>query len=212
VIFLLRKMSMVISHKYKFIFIKTGKTAGTSIEVFLSSVCASADILTPIYPHVEPHLPRNHEGFYNRMSAHEIRSIVGYKIWNEYFKFCVERNPWDKTVSYYHMAKAKYGSDLTMNEYLKTGELPINYLRYTEKNDPRKIIVDQVVLYEDLIQGLQDVFNRIGIPFSGSIGVNAKSEYRKERRPYQEIFTSEQATFIRQAYLPEIELHGYKYE
>jgi len=39
---------MIISHKHKFIFIKTRKTAGTSIEIFLSQFCGKADILTPI--------------------------------------------------------------------------------------------------------------------------------------------------------------------
>ncbi len=39
---------MIISHKHKFIFIKTRKTAGTSIEIFLSQFCGKNDILTPI--------------------------------------------------------------------------------------------------------------------------------------------------------------------
>jgi hypothetical protein len=41
---------MVISHKFRFIFVKTQKTAGTSIETYLSQVCDSFDILTPLYP------------------------------------------------------------------------------------------------------------------------------------------------------------------
>jgi len=39
---------MIISHKHKFIFIKTRKTAGTSIEIFLSQFCGKNDTLTPI--------------------------------------------------------------------------------------------------------------------------------------------------------------------
>src|SRR6266852_6489903 len=57
--------SMIISHKYKLIFIKTVKTAGTSIEVFLSKQCGPMDIVTPIAPPVEGHQSRNYEGFIN---------------------------------------------------------------------------------------------------------------------------------------------------
>ena len=39
---------MIISHKYKFIFIKLRKTAGTSLEIALSQYCNKDDIITPI--------------------------------------------------------------------------------------------------------------------------------------------------------------------
>ena len=39
---------MIISHKYKFIFLKTTKTAGTSVEISLSRFCGDDDIITPI--------------------------------------------------------------------------------------------------------------------------------------------------------------------
>ena len=39
---------MIISHKYKYIFLKTNKTAGTSIEIALSKHCDHNDIITPI--------------------------------------------------------------------------------------------------------------------------------------------------------------------
>ncbi len=39
---------MIISHTHKFIFIKSFKTAGTSIESTLSNYCSGNDIVTPI--------------------------------------------------------------------------------------------------------------------------------------------------------------------
>lgn len=56
---------MIISHRYRFIFIKTMKTAGTSVEIFLSQRCAAEDVVTPIHPEVHPHQPRNHRGLWN---------------------------------------------------------------------------------------------------------------------------------------------------
>lgn len=39
---------MIVSHKYKFVFIKTAKTAGTSTEIALSKFCGPDDIITPL--------------------------------------------------------------------------------------------------------------------------------------------------------------------
>ncbi|CAB1275118.1 sulfotransferase family protein [Candidatus Nitrosacidococcus tergens] len=203
---------MVISHKYKFIFIKNGKTASTSIEVFLSQICADSDIFTPIYPPVTPHVPRNHEGFYNRMTSAEIRDQIGEQTWKNYFKFCVERNPWDKMISYYHMAKFRVNGNLTLDEFLATGVFPVNFPRYTEPKDPTQIIVDQIIYYEDLIAGLGEVFKKLDIPFYGSLGVGAKSEYRTDYRFYQDILTEEQAHKIQDIFATEISLHGYCFD
>ncbi len=39
---------MIISHRHQFIFVKTSKTAGTSVEMALSAVCGDTDVLTPL--------------------------------------------------------------------------------------------------------------------------------------------------------------------
>ena len=199
---------MIISHKYRFIFVKTLKTAGTSIEVFLSRYCGSDDVVTPILPHVEPHVARNHEGFFNHMPAADIRDRVGPKVWRTYFKWCVERNPWDKTLSYFHMMNARQGGGLALDRFLAGNDFPINYPKYT---DGEGVIVDRVLKYERLNEELREVFDALGIPFAGSLGVNAKSEYRTDRRPYREVYTPAQAKRVGEIFAREIELHGYEF-
>jgi hypothetical protein len=229
---------MILSHKYKFIFIKTAKTAGTSIEVFLSKHCGSTDVVTPIEPPVEGHQPRNYEGFinplpeilerpgkifsalkhsitnrekfYRHMPAFEVEKRVPPDVWNGYFKFCVERNPWDKVLSHYYMHAAREGGSLSLDEYLARGRFPINYFRYTDRSGTQ-IIVDRVVRYENLLVELGEVFSRLNVPFDGTLGINAKSEYRTDRTPYQQVFNEEQQRLVEKAFAKEIELHGYRF-
>ena len=202
---------MIISHTYRFVFVKTLKTAGTSIEVFLSGHCGPDDVVTPILPHVEPHRPRNHDGFFNHVPAAAIRDRVGPAVWDSYFKFCVERNPWDKTLSYYHMTNAREGGGLAFDRFLERNDLPINFPKYTEPADRRRVLVDRVIRYERLGAELGEVFAMLGIPFDGSLGVNAKSEYRIDRRPYREVYTRRQAELVGRAFEVERALHGYEF-
>lgn len=73
----------MINHKHKFIFIHASKTAGTSISVSL----AGSSILEN----------ETREKHWNARQCQQ--NYADY--WNEYYKFSVVRNPWDRVVSMY---------------------------------------------------------------------------------------------------------------
>ncbi len=122
---------MIVSHRYRFIFIKTRKTAGTSVEIALSKYCGPDDIVTEIEAEDEAlrrrlgyRGPQNHRKplhrygahdwwrlvrarrravrYWNHMGFRDVRRLVPAEVWNGYFKFCFERNPWSKALSFYH--------------------------------------------------------------------------------------------------------------
>ncbi len=229
---------MIISHKYKFIFIKTGKIAGTSLEVYLSGICGDNDVLTPIFPKENNHSPRNYKGIWNplfdmfdetikgsnviilkrflsgekfdsHMSARTVRRRVPKQVWDDYYKFTIERNPWDKTLSHYFMHKARSNEQLTFEQYLKNGRFAFNFQRYTDvKGD---LIVDRVIRYENLNAELQDMFSKLRIPFGEGLSVRAKSGYRKNRASCREFYSKEQRRVIEKLFEREIQMHGYKF-
>src|SRR5262245_57999721 len=45
---------MIISHRHKFIFMRTTKTASTSMEISLSRFCGPEDVITPVNEVDEP--------------------------------------------------------------------------------------------------------------------------------------------------------------
>lgn len=225
---------MIISHAYRFIFIKTLKTAGTSIEIFLSQHCGDADIVTPIYPHVEPHRARNHQGwfnpipeilggrdvhqawldfcqrkhFYNHIPAAVVRARVSRRIWRNYFKFCVERNPWDKTISHYWMLRHRAGGVLSWEDFFARRDFPVNYPLYADRGEA--LLVDRVVRYERLAEDLGAVFHELGVPWYGTLGVQAKGEYRTDRSHPAETLTTAQIEAVANIFAPEIRMHGYR--
>jgi hypothetical protein len=228
---------MIISHKYKFIFIKTNKTAGTSLEVFLSGVCDEKDILTPVWPPANGHIPRNYKGLWNPISdlfgkrksdvryilkniihlnkfhshitALDVSKRIDKKIWNSYFKFCVERNPWDKTLSHYHMLAGRSSEPLSLDQYLANNHLCFNYPNYCDSKN--QVLVDKVLHYENLNQELASIFSKMAMPFKGVLDVFEKSEYRKDRRHYREVFSPSQRKLVADAFQIELDLNGYHF-
>ena len=105
---------MIVNHKYKFIFFKSGKTGGSSMEIALSKFTSDNDIVTKLIEEEEEAL-RNNLGKNNK-NAGDLRvhstaadllkflEAPQYKdkdIFNSYFKFTIIREPIDLWLSHY---------------------------------------------------------------------------------------------------------------
>ena len=176
---------MLISHKYKFIFIKTKKTAGTSIEIELSKIMADNDTVTPIKPPHQNHNPRNFvidgNRFYPHTRAKDLKKKISSEIFNEYYKFCVEREPVDKCISHFSMLKNspyhnKQTINITWQDYIRAKNFPIDYESYTDKDN--ELCVDKIIKFEKLEEGILSISKKCGFSFRG-LNERAKSGFRE---------------------------------
>lgn len=216
---------MIISHKHKFIFFKTRKTAGTSVEIALSQVCGPEDIITPISADDEAlrhslggrarqnYVIESSYGeeetfrFYNHVPASEVRKRIGPDIWNTYFKFCFERNPCEKIISRYYHSKKIRGFDMSLREFVNSQDLA-EYSDWHIYTDAGRVIVDFVGQYEQLERDYLKVMERLGVTHSPGLP-KAKGQFRQDRTPYDGVLGEEEIARIRAAFEHEFACFGY---
>ena len=151
--------------------------------------------------------------FYNHMSACSVKHRIDSQIWNSYYKFCFERNPWDKCISFYYW-QGRGGRDLGgFKDYLlqsaKRGTLdqsiPKDWRRYTYKN---QLIVDDVYDFSNLSGGLENALKKTSYSGDSSelILPKLKSNLRKSDFKYD----GEMDEFIQNNFSEEISLMSYE--
>lgn len=228
---------MLVCHRYRFIFIKTRKTAGTSIEIALSKFCDRDDIITPIFEKDEqtrqelgytsaqnyqiPYknyaikdwlrlaISQNKAFYSNHMPARHISTRIDAKIWKNYFKFCFERNPWDKAISWYYWLTRDLNPKPSFGEFIKSLDdyKLSNFDVYSRHN---KIIVDRVGRFENLADELEDIAQHLGLPHSLKLP-QAKGGYRQKNKSYQELITPSDRELISKICSREIAYFNYQF-
>jgi hypothetical protein len=227
---------MIISHDHKFIFIKSKKTAGTSIELALRPLCGPEDIIAPVREEDEPmsagHEPRNWQltepesqvrrqsrkilgfpakrqtGYSEHMTAKEVRSLIGEDIWHEYFKLSIERNPWDRQIShYYYQTRPGTRRNLTFDQFMTRKRAYVN--NYEIYSIDGAIAVDFVMRFESLHEDLTEACKRIGLRAPLEIP-RAKAGIRKVD-DYRSHYNERTKALVADWYVAEIQHFGYDF-
>ena len=156
---------MIASHAHRFVFIKTRKTAGTSLEIALSRHCGPDDIVTRISPADEelraaaggagPQNDATSPSSYAHMGARRVIKVIGRETWDDYFTFAVERNPFDVVASSYRYSARKPTFTKTFAEFVRTprrlDRLALNERLYRMGG---RVICDEVYRYFDPVVSL----------------------------------------------------------
>jgi len=232
---------VIVSHKHKFIYLKTIKTASSSMEIALSQLLGPDDIITPARPDLEsqreqgvggqnyrlshPDVPKRplwrrllgrperyyHPtvGYYEHMPGWRVRKYVGEEIWNSYYKFAFERNPWDRQVSFYFYKTRGKDNPQSFEQFLTRKEKAYvgNYDIYAIDGE---IAADFVGLYEkveeDFAKALQDIGikEKIALP-------KANVSKKKDGAGYRQFFTDDTRDMMAEWYASEITKFGYKF-
>ncbi len=232
---------MILSHKHRFIYIKTIKTASSSIETALSTMLGEDDIITPArsdlqQQRMESRQAQNYQldhpcvpqrplikrllrrperhyhpsiGFYEHMPAWRVKTYIDQNIWDNYYKFSFERNPWDRQVSFFNYKNRNRTIKSSFESALRKRKSSYvnNYDLYSIDGD---IALDFIGKYENLEEDFQTITRAIGLDAEMILPVTNASK-TSDTKPYREYYNDKNRHLIAEWYRREIDYFGYEF-
>ena len=217
---------MLVSHLKKFIFIKTIKTASTSVEMYFQRWCTvdpllkidevTDEIVSPAG--IIGYRGWNHSAhaWYNHIPAAPLKERIGNDTWNNYYKFTTVRNPYERAISLFYWLvahKRMTCPDVDVKQqfvwFLKTSrEFASDTIRYLIDG---QYCHDGIIRYEYLHQDTQQICQRLGVEWNPGWLGKYKTGVRPPDATIDSILNSESIEFINQACEFEFKYFDYKF-
>ena len=217
---------MLLSNKYKFLFVHIAKTGGTSVRAALAPLRWK----DPLY------IPQFVASRFSHWTGHRIavklprhakiitaKEMLPKEFFDELFKFAFVRNPWDLQVSSYHHIRRerphlmaghedfesflrwKLDPDRPYQYHIDTSiERQVDYLKDLDGT----ILVDFIGKYENLQEDFEEVCRRIGI----KIPALPHKRQARDREDFRNYYTDLTAQMVRERFAEDIEIFGYRFE
>jgi hypothetical protein len=217
---------MLVSHTHRFIYTKTKKTAGTSVESYFEPFCMRPGEWVESHDREVYISEAGIIGFrgakrpkdcqwWNHMPASQIRQLLGEPLWNEYFKFCVVRNPFDRLVSEYFFERSRdpkwSGAESAADP--KAFEA---WLRKTPPQPDRdaymidgRMVMNYTIRYESLHQDLEEVCQKLHVEWIPERLPTFKSGIRPRDSSASCMYTQRSRDIVQTVYALELESFGY---
>ena len=148
-------------------------------------------------------------GYYEHMPAWRVKTYLGDRIWNAYYKFSFERNPWDRQVSFFHYKNRDKTNPASFEAFLAKPQKAYvaNYDLYSIDDE---IALDFVGKYENLEEDFKIITGKLGIdkkvilPFA-NVGKKTTS------KSYRDYYDDKSRQLIADWYRREIEYFDYQF-
>ncbi|MEM9009755.1 MAG: sulfotransferase family 2 domain-containing protein [Pseudomonadota bacterium] len=225
---------VLVSHRYRFVYLKTHKTASTSVEVMLEPLCLPEGTVTARSHRRDAEIteagivgvrggPRRgveERVWRNHAPAATVRRALGRARFCDYLKIAAIRNPWDRAVS-------AFSSDLTGGErsrlgrqpfdaateqfraWLRTATLDQNLAQLTASGRP---CIDALLVFERLEADVAALFARLSAMPTGALPRLKGDRRLFPERPFQDWYDARARARVARANWYEIALAGYDFD
>ena len=198
---------MIISPKYKFIFLATEKTGCTSVSNALENINDTKKIIGNL-------VPKDHNNYlYSKhTSCSEFQN--NHPEFNDFFIFAFVRNPWDRVVSWYNFSMYLSNKENVEKDRNVTAKKFSSFIHEFENIWANKQQIqsdftkccDFVGRYENLQNDFDIICDKIGISHQKLAHKN-----KTKNKHYTEYYDEETKSIVAEVFAKDIEYFNYKF-
>jgi hypothetical protein len=215
----------MISNKHKCIFIHIPRTGGTSIENTIWPKVSKRQEKDLWNGFIDDYNNKYQTGGLQHLLGYQIKNIVGPEVYNDYYKFTIVRNPYDKIVSqFFYINKRK---DLqTFLAHNKGDEFKFYLDKIAKKKhvqwEPQvnfvldengETIVDFIGKFENFNNEVTKVLEKTGLDkkYFGLVKRSIPHINQTVRNNYQTYYDDESKEMVEQLFKKDLEFFNYKF-
>ena len=216
---------VLVCHSKEFVFLKTRKTAGTTVEMVLEPLCAPPGhvvkeqtparlsrygiIGTRRIPQRRPMWLYRHSNFWrNHMGAEKTRTALGPEKFDRYTKISAVREPFSRSVSQFRWRLQEAGRDASSMEFSEQRAAFRDFVAGGDWPDDREIVhvggryvIDHAVRFEHLAEDLKALIERLGLGLSAEAIPHTKSTGGPRKSiPLADYYDAESIATVRQRF------------
>ena len=183
---------VLVSHRHQFIFMKTRKTASTSLEMYFQPF-AQDESSDPVSENASEAVSafgivgartsfaKDALVWKNHMSADDIRHNIGREKFNDYAKIATVRNPYSRMISYFFGVNKRLSVSISNQNLFKEFVMFGNWqndqdvTHFTKDTGRAQYCVDHVIRFENINYDLAKVCDTLDLPFEPEKLANTKS-------------------------------------
>jgi hypothetical protein len=163
--------------------------------------------------------PRKDGGGWQHVGAATARDHLGQRVWDSYFKFAFERDPWDRMVSLYwwRMRREQSAPAVSFRDFIRAiasgdrtrmrAHKATKYSNWHIYTIGDALAVDQLGRYETLAEDLRSVMDKVGVSLGDHL---PQSKHWARRSGVAELYDRETVQLVADIFHREIELLGYQ--
>ncbi|MFN3546107.1 MAG: hypothetical protein ACK4U0_01340 [Mesorhizobium sp.] len=230
---------MLVSHRFRFIFLKTEKTASSSLYAAFRDIVLEHDKPFPADWSVRRQLLRQKvdlgsvsfsgrsgafrrrlprlSGLHRHGYASDLRAFLGPEIFDRYTVITSERNPWDRQVSLFAHRSAK-DEKPSGTDFAAAMRSPLyNLLHHNRLRNweiysiDDRVCAHHVIRFENLHDDFRAAIKDLGLDPDRHVLPHRRGGNRSDAGRYRDLYTDEVRDLVGRWYRREIEHFGYEF-